>query len=152
MECHVTSDIPFFDNSQMAFSQKKKALLFLCNATFFLFFMLQNSILSKSFAFFIQRGCSIMNKKQLLEQNFYSFLENYTADLLLEYIKTDERFSSLQSQKRAVAKNLKKQSELFFTYEELQNQYVQLVAECFYMEGLQDIVLIRDFLKEYKKK
>ena len=93
-----------------------------------------------------------MNKKQLLEQNFYSFLENYTADLLLEYIKTDERFSSLQSQKRAVAKNLKKQSELFFTYEELQNQYVQLVAECFYMEGLQDIVLIRGFLKEYKKK
>ena len=54
--------------------------------------------------------------------------------------------------KEPLQKILKKQSELFFTYEELQNQYVQLVAECFYMEGLQDIVLIRDFLKEYKKK
>ncbi len=93
-----------------------------------------------------------MDKKQLLEQHFYSFLENYTADLLLEYVKTDERFSSLQSQKKALVEALKNQSSLFFAYEEIQNQYVQLVAECFYTNGLQDILFITDFLKEYKKK
>lgn len=85
-------------------------------------------------------------KQQLIEQNLNIFLENYIADLLQHYAKTNEDFAQLLAQKKEFFAQLP-QSNALLDYDDLQNALLHTAATLFYQCGFDDAIALHKKLK-----